>query len=161
MGITMEQNELREKIVIPSLKITGLWSQSAENLLVATAMIESNLSTLIQDGGPALSWWQIEPKTYQDCLRYLKSFNTKEIKEAILSACFLQIFPADAGALMWNVRLACLMARIKYYMRPEQLPKPKDYEGMYKYYKNFYNSNLGDATEQRCLPIFKDVCDGV
>lgn len=155
----MKSKDFRNQIVIPALHTAGLWSKSSENLLVGTAMCESGLNSMIQEPSHiAASWFQIENATYQDCLRYLNRYESQLIKERILSACYLFSFPQDYAVMVFNIRLATLIARIKYYMQPEPLPHADDSLGIYKYYKVYYNSNLGSAKEDRDLPIFKEAC---
>lgn len=156
----MKSKDFRNQIVIPALHTAGLWSKTAENLLVATAVCESALSSMIQEPSHiAVSWFQIENATYQDCLRYLNRYESQLIKERVLSACYLFSFPQDYSVMIFNLRLATLIARIKYYMQPESLPAADDYNGMFYYYKAHYNAR-GKATTERDLPIFKEECGG-
>jgi hypothetical protein len=156
--VDMDVKCFREDVIRPALKVTDLWSQAAENLLVGTAMAESGLRVLKQHGeGPALGPYQCEPATYDDCKRYLNLPRNKNMKDAILSACFLGIFP-PAEALIWNLRLATLMARVKYWMIPEPLPSAGDYIGLCSYHKFHYNSILGKADTQKNMKFFKDAC---
>lgn len=151
----MDAEVFREEIIRPALKLTGTWSNEAENLLLGTALSESNIDVLRQiGGGPALSFYQIEPATYHDCLRYLAL--KKELKERILSACYLDVFPPEE-CLIWNLRLATLIARVKYWMIPEKLPFYRDAESLCEYYIKYYNAG-GSATMDRCLMFFAQAC---
>ncbi len=53
-------------VIRPTLMTLGLYSPAAEQLLLATAIQESHLTHRKQIGGPALSYFQIEPKTHND-----------------------------------------------------------------------------------------------
>lgn len=150
---SMEARTFCEQIIRPALKVTNLWSPSAEALLLGTALVESNLNSVIQiGGGPALSWFQIEKATYADCIRYLNTTRAKNLKASILAACYMDTFP-EAESLKWNLRLATLIARVKYWMIEEPLPDSKDFIGLYNYYEKYYNAG-GKATAERGIPHF-------
>jgi len=134
----------REQIVRPALKDAGLWSESAEDLLMGTAYAESGLRTVAQaGGGPALSFFQIEQASYHDIIRYLAG--NEHLMALILIACEMSSFPR-AEVLAWDMRLATLIARVKYWMRPEPLPSAGDVDGLASYWKSIYNSELGAGT---------------
>ena len=58
---------LRSKVIRPALTKINLWSRSAEELILGTAIVESGLTYLKQRGeGPALGLWQGEPATHED-----------------------------------------------------------------------------------------------
>jgi len=153
----MEVKEFREKIVRPALVVTDLWNQRAENLIVGTALNESDLRVVTQNGGgPGLSFMQIEPASYLDIQEYLK--RKPKLRAAILAACYMELFP-PAEALCWHLRLSVLVARLIYFRRPEELPRETDALGMYNYYKKFYNGgDLGKASQEVALPHFKIAC---
>lgn len=62
----LDPEQFRDYIIKPSLTHIGLWSPAAEQLVLATAMAESNLRYLQQINGPALGLYQIEPITHRD-----------------------------------------------------------------------------------------------
>ena len=151
-------SSFRCDIIRPALKVCDLWSTAAENLLLGTALAESGLRVVKQmKGGDALSFFQVEPKTYIDCLRYLSTPRCKHLKDKILAACFMDVFP-DASALQWNLRLATLIARTKYWMKKEPLPESNDADGLCKYYKKHYNTSLGKATFEKAIVHFNKSC---
>lgn len=142
----MDSQAFRIDLVRPALKVTNLWSMNSEAIILGTALVESNLDAVKQiGGGPALSFMQIEPATYIDVLRYLNRGDNKLLKERILTACYLDTFP-EPDALTWNIRLAILIARVKYWMVPEPLPYFGDVEGMGRYWKRYYNTEQGAGT---------------
>lgn len=141
----MDPAAYKTDIVRPALKICDMWSPSAENIIVGTALAESGLRYVKQfKGGPALSWLQIEPATYNDTIRYLNTRQTK-IRDKILAACYLETFP-EASALIWNLRLSILIARTIYWMAPDPLPHSESVEAMAEYYIKYYHrSNKAKA----------------
>ena len=153
----MNVDQFRIYIVRDALKAAGWWSQAIENLIVATGIVESGLDKLVQDGcAVAKGVFQIEGRTYTDVIDYIKR-DSEKVK-AILSACNMQELPDDAESVIWNLRYAVLITRMFYYRIPEILPKSDEFKELYNYYKRYYNSAAGAATEDRDLPIFKQVC---
>ena len=147
----VDVNNFRVEIIRPALMISGLWSESAENLLLGTALAESNLNLLTQmGGGCALSYFQIEPRSYDDVVRYLYRNGNLALKDRILAACMMEIFP-EAKCLTWNIRLAVLIARLIYWRRPEPLPKADDIQGLARYWKRYYNTELGKGTVEHFI----------
>ena len=53
-------------IIQPTLIQLGLWSVAAQELLLGTALIESNLTHRRRLGGPARGFFQMEPETHDD-----------------------------------------------------------------------------------------------
>lgn len=156
---TMDVEAFRVDLVRPALKVAGLWSEAAENLLVGTALVESGLKHVVQiKSGAALSFMQIEKPTYLDCIRYLKRPDKRNLKEAVLSACFIDVFPSH-DAIIWNLRLAILMARIKYWMIPKKLPEPDDSAELCNYYLDYYNTHFGKSTFEKSIPHFIKACE--
>ena len=130
-----------EQIIRPALEVSGMHSLSAENLLLGTALVESELNSVKQFGnGPALSFFQIEPETYKDVAKYLK--RKFRIKECVLASCFMEVFP-PAKCLAWNMRLSVLIARVIYWRIPEPLPNHNDIVGLANYWKDNYNTEKG------------------
>ncbi len=145
-GERMDSRAFRIDIIRPALKLVGLFSESAENLLLGTALAESGLNVVKQiGGGPALSFFQLEDETITDCIRYLNRQDKRRLKARILSACYLEIFPQNES-VTWNLRYATLLARVKYWMQPSPLPSPNDAIAHGEYWKKFFNSEDGKGT---------------
>lgn len=149
--INVEQ--LRTCIIRPTLTKLGLWSQAAENLLLGTAAVESNLGTYIhQVRGPALGIYQMEPVTHDDIhTRFLSKDSRKELQRRILAMTALQ---GSSEELVGNLYYATAMTRIFYLRFPEPLPAYDDIEGMAKYWKKYYNTYLGAGTEQHFIDAY-------
>jgi hypothetical protein len=155
-----EAQHVLDLIVKPLLPLIGMDSRSAQLLMVYTAAVETgfdNLRQVISGGnfGPAIGWWQMEKETFDWLTKYLNK--NVEIKNRILSACYLEIIP-PAETMIWNIRFACCMARIRYLVVPERLPHPEDLEGMGHYWLKYYN---GDGEGKGSLERFMAVCKGL
>lgn len=153
----IDAQQIMDTIIRPATTIIGLPGYDGDFLVAYTGAVESGYSTLKQDHGPALGFWQMEPASYDDNVRYLNMAKNSDLKKRLLAACYLDIFPA-ADALVWNLRLASTMCRVQYHRRPEPLPNYDDLEGMAKYWLKFYN---GDGLGKGTIDRFVDVCKGL
>jgi len=141
----MDSNHFRIYVIRPTLQNLGMWSESAELLLLGTALKESGgLHYLKQlGGGPALGVYQIEPATHADVWEnYLQWRPPLHVK--VMS--YLAPEPEREKQLITNLAYATVMARIIYFRIPKKLPKPNDYTGLGKYWKKYYNTPLGKGT---------------
>lgn len=144
----MTPSQLREEIIRPILKDMHLWSEEAEDLLIGTALHESDgLKRLRQYGdGPALSYFQMEPETlydlYENFLKYrpewLERLNGYQITSLSLSE-----------NLVMNLAFSVAAARLQYYRVPEAIPKSK--EGQAEYWKTYWNTEKGKGTVKKYL----------
>jgi hypothetical protein len=124
--------------------------------MLGTILHESHLNYVEQKGGgPGLGFPQIESKTHMDIQRYLNRYDNKAIKDRVLSSCFYECFPSD-DALIHNLRYAILIARIKYYMLPAQLPAAGDANAMGAYYVKYYNAG-GKAQLNDSISLFSNL----
>jgi len=154
----IDPKHYRELVLRPTLQVIDMWSKSAENLYMIIPLAESNLTYLEQiGGGGALSLNQIEKITYYDSLDYLS--RRDDIKEKILSACFMEILP-PFEAIVWNMRLSICIARLKFWRMPDPLPHHNDVDGMWHIYKTYYNTAEGDATPERFYRLWDEHIKG-
>ena len=136
----LSPKEVREFVVRPALKHIGLWSEIAEELVLLTGMMESRFSHIVQNRGPALGLFQMEPATYQDIKANFLEYRG-DLKERALS------LKSSAGAygpeeLMTNLSYAAAMCRVHYYRVQAPLPPPELKELAW-YWKTHYNTILG------------------
>jgi hypothetical protein len=123
-------------------------TQAATVLSLGTAIHETNGGQYLrQISGPALGVWQMEPATYTDCWQNFLNFRP----ELAASSRQFQVPGAGAAQLVWNLGYACAMARVRYIRAPDPLPAADDFEGMARYYKAAYNSDLGAAVVDAAL----------
>lgn len=139
--------DLASHVVRPTLKACDLYTLAAEQLLLGTAAVESDMGTFLhQKGGPALGIYQMEPNTHDDIyINYLKF--QPNVKSKILTACEYVDRPKHT-ALVENLAYATVMARLLYLRVPEKLPREHDIDEMAYYWKKYYNTHLGKGKEE-------------
>ena len=153
----MNPQQLHDFIIKPTMQYMGgnYYSKESVFLLLATAAIESNCGEYLkQINGPALGIWQMEPDTYDDirdnCDVLNKSSFNAFIAGLLPSNCY-EINDSGCDFLIQSPMYACAMARLKYSMDPNPLPKLTgdnniDSRAFYDYYKRIYNTELGAST---------------
>lgn len=153
----MDKNQFSELILVPALSVVGLYTPSAHALMLGTGILESDLQCVKQcGGGPALGFFQVEKNTYTDIYRYLNKYENAKLKETCMSACLYSSWPPPE-VMMYNIRWAIIIARLKYYMIPKKLPEHLDAAGMANYYKKYYNTENGDADIEKAIATFESV----
>ncbi len=111
---------------------------------------------LKQINGPALGVYQIEPATHEDLwLNYLDY--REELATTVRNLASQQNvgIPVD-NELITNLAYATAIARLIYYRVPEAMPSdPNDIEALARYYKQYYNTPEGKATEQEFMDNYQ------
>lgn len=148
----MNPQQLHDLIIKPTLEYMGgnYYSKESALLLLCTAAIESDCGYYIkQINGIALGIWQMEPATHDDIWDHSDAFNCNAFIDKIT---LLQSDALDGDEdLVLLPMYACAMARLKYSMDPNPLPKltgdnNADSRAFYDYYKRVYNTELGAST---------------
>ena len=104
-------------------------------LLLCTCAQESGFGTYLrQTNGPAIGIFQMEEPTFE----WLREYYTNK---------YPQIAGWEAREMEWDLKKAIIMARLRYRVAPDPLPEGETAESLWPYYKKFYNSTLGKATE--------------
>lgn len=117
---------------------------SAVELLLGTAAQETHLGTYLrQVRGPAFGVFQCEPTTFQ-----------------WLQEKFQEQYPVlkgrDVSELEFDLRLAILMARLRYRIVSKPLPDPTSPQAMAEYWKRFYNGGeLGKGKTEDFIANYK------
>ncbi|MFT9361310.1 hypothetical protein [Acetobacter okinawensis] len=146
--------QFKALVVRPVLAQPGLGGSAALNLLTGTALVESGLVWLRQNGGgPALGLWQMEPATHDDCWQNFLDFRPMRaapVRRLAGGACGV----GSADLLVGNLAYACAMARVVYLRAPCGLPAPAESAGLSAYHKKYYNTALGAADSQRNAALF-------
>ena len=149
---------LQDRVIAPALDKIDLWSRAAEELVLETAIVESDLTYLKQHGeGPALGLWQIEPATHDDLytnfLNYRPELGSKlmELRAPNLSM---------GENLATNLMYGAAVCRLCYYRKPEALPVAGDIEGQAAFWKQHYNTLLGAGTVSKYVYKVQQVLKG-
>jgi hypothetical protein len=150
----IDEKQMRECIIQPTLMAMGLYSLSAENLMVGTCVIESRAGTFVrQHKGPALGIWQMEPSTHEDIWRkWLNSYPGLLTK--FMRFCLLPINKPPAELMIYHLAYACGMARILYYRSKRDIPT--DIEGQAKLYKEVWNTSAGASTVEEYVDCYQE-----
>jgi len=130
------------------------YSKQAAKLLLGTAIKESlNFRYRKQvGGGPALSYFQMEPATHDDIWNnYLKY--KPDLAEKV--TCLLNSPEADKHhELEHNDNYAAAMARLHYRRVPAALPPLDGLELMAAYWKQYYNTPLGKGMAHEYVTLW-------
>jgi hypothetical protein len=143
-------SQLKEYIIIPSLKQIDLYSESAVNLLLGTAAQESHLGTYLhQVNGVALGIYQMEPATFTDIMQNFIAYRSN-LRSAVGKLAYGKV-----DELVYNLAFSTAMTRIHYARVNETLPNANDLEGLANYWKDHYNSKLGKGTVQEFINNYR------
>ena len=148
----MNAEQLLELIISPTHKYMGgnYQSDSADLLSLCTAAIESDCGYFIkQVNGPALGVWQMETVTHNDIWKNCDILIARVYQEFIANLAVCSV--GESKSLTTSPLYACAMARLKYSMDSNPLPKvtgnrKDDERAFYDYYKRVYNTELGKST---------------
>ncbi len=151
--------QFTDYVIVPVLRAMAeteprLDSLAARRLLLGTAVEESRLAAIAQyGGGPALSFFQIEPATHADVRRWADAKGLDPV---------LAEFAADWASahlqLAGNAHYACAVARMLYFSVPEPLPAAGDLPGLGRYWKTYYNTRLGKGSAIKWERTYRRYC---
>ena len=138
-----------KKIIKLALQHLGLDSEEARSLIYRTGKAESGYKTLQQyGGGPALGFFQMEPKTAIDIWDNYVMYRPK-YRDKLYALGF------DEGALEFcllsNIGLQAAFCRLHYRRVPSALPKEDDLKAQAKYWKDYYNTSAGKGTTKHFI----------
>ncbi len=114
----------------------------AIDLLLGTAAQESGFGRYMKQlNGPALGAFQMEPATFE----WLQvKYDDK----------YPELVGRYAKEMEWDLRLAIVMARLRYRAVPLPLPDG-GIETLAAYYKRHFNTPLGKATEEEFMANYR------
>ena len=136
-----------DEVVIPTLKELDMYSEEACLLVVGTAIQENRLHYLKQiPSGIAKGICQMEEATHDDIWDNFLKYKP-EIKEKLMGLTNQSMDLVDQ--LKGNLYYAVAMCRIHYYRVSE--PLPNDLAGMARYWKKYYNTELGKGTVEEFI----------
>jgi len=118
---------LLSMVIRPAFSKINLWSPSAEELVLGTAIVESGLTYLRQWGdGPALGLWQVEPSTQNDLYTNFLQYRPE------LGSALIELRAPNLSMdenLATNLMYGAAVCRLCYYRKPDALPEAGDIEG--------------------------------
>lgn len=153
----LDPQHFRTLIIRPVLTQLQLHSPAAENLLLGTALQESQLKYLKQLGaGPALGALQMEPATHDDIWHNYLAYQPDLVSK--LKSITRAIGPGNAAEMIGNLYYAVAMARVHYRRVAAPLPAAIDARGLAAYWKQYYNTPGGAGTVEEALPHFLYAC---
>lgn len=137
--------QFRTLVIQPALKAINFYTPEAEELLVATCAQESKGGTYVQQmgDGPARGCYQMEIATHDSLWKHYL-FPRVDLSMTLMRSCNFRTQP-NADELSSNLKYASQMARIFYLQFNEKLPIADDIEGIWAYYKKYWNTEKGAA----------------
>jgi len=150
----MDKDQLKQLIETTLIQI-GYGSQVEAKLVTATIAIESRMGKYIkQIKGPALGILQMEPATYRWLLDGYLSGHPDTL-DRIKEICNLQ--DVNQEALMYNLKFAICMCRVRYLADPSPLPEidHNEIDALWGTYKRVYNTYLGATTKRQFKKAYK------
>lgn len=144
--------QFQEEVIEPTLDCMGriidpkMASTEAKELMLGTGCAESQLKYIKQLGeGPALGLFQMEPATYADHVKYCER-KGEDFKNKVIYCIYQEMYREmpHASHLVFNLRLQVVFARLHYWRVSEPIPKATPAQAAY--WKQFYNSPLGQGT---------------
>jgi hypothetical protein len=60
-----------------------------------------------------------------------------------------------AEEMVWDLKFAILLARLRYRVVPEKLPEADDLAGLARYWKKYYNTDLGAGTREQFVRSYE------
>ena len=173
----MQAKQLKKYIIEPTLEYLSeiggrykkFYTPQAIKLLLMTAAVESNMGRYIVQNNnkmderkKAVSIYQIEPATIDFIFKRIKRnsslFNLliqsgENFTEAMMNSSSLFSLKC---MLIYDLRMATIICRLIYwYKTKDPIPNENDNEGLWKYYKKWYNSSLGDTTREEFFKACK------
>jgi len=185
--MSINTKQLRELVIQPvleSLEAGGIpYSEAARELLLMIAAHESKMGHYIRqvgctDGVGAYGIYQIELATESDAwvnyINYREELATESdawsnyinYRDNLGKSMSSFIKGIDTTKREPSRLLTCdlayqtAIARVILYRAPEKLPEVRDYEGMAKYCKKYWNTELGKATWEDYLYAYKKYYGG-
>ena len=166
-------NHLKTEVIKPVLSYLDMYSEAAVNLVLGTAIQESNCGSYLKqlEGGPALGIYQCEPETHRsiwcDYLFFNKTLGYL-IEDYISSAVALwdnddsenkveEFINESFYELPGNLYYATAICRAHYGRFKEPLPHEDDIVELGKYWKKYYNTISGKGTVDEFVNNYRRV----
>lgn len=144
---------IKHLTILPALEAINLGGGSAVNLVTGTGLVESGFMHDRQINGPALGWFQMEPRTHDDIWQNFLRYRS-DLANRILAASGLTGLP-EAEKLVQNKAYSACMCRVQYLRTSEPLPSATDAAALSAYHKQHYNTVLGQANAAANTSLFQ------
>ena len=152
----MHPKQLKDLIIVPTLRHMDMLSEHAVTLLMGTAAQESRLGHYIaQIQGPALGIFQMEPATEDDIWKNYIEYRP-DIQRLID-----YLAPNDGlhNQLISNLSYATAMARLAYWRQNFDWPEDlMDIPAYGRIWKKFYNTPQGKGTVDEFVENYYRYC---
>ena len=151
-------SNIRDKVIERVLNKIELYSPEASDLVFKTLKVESLLKYVRQIKGIAVGFGQCEPWVAVDiCKNYLKYRPDlmKQVADTINVKLSYFTLPKEedwAWILETNIAAMISFCRLHYRRIPKALPK-KNLDEQWIYYKKYYNTERGKATNDHWMEI--------
>ena len=140
----MNNSNIKKHIITPALQAINSYSDDRLDMVFVTGAAETLYKHVRQIKGPALGYWQMEPKTHDDLWRnFLGHFKRRKLVDGLS---YLSKVPGDFHQLEVNPWYAAAMCAIHYMRFPEPLPHTGDRMSQAEYHKEYYNTHKGKST---------------
>ena len=144
--MSIDAKQLRA-LISDVLKSIDLYSKAAVELLMLTSAVEAHCGSYIEQvGGPALGIFQMEPATHDDIWNNYLIFHNDLFNKVII----LRNGNAKLSQRA-NLSYQIAMARVHYLRVKEALPHHTDIPQLARYWKQYYNTNLGKGTKLKAI----------
>ena len=159
---SMDKKELEELVVLTLRKLHAetkgkiKFSLEAVQLIMGTIAQESAFGKYRQqlNNGPAMGIVQMEGATAKDIFENYLNYRRSHL-EAVLSLTTNDIVTNNIKSLNRHLKnndeFAIAMCRIHYLRAPAKLPEYDNIEDMGKYWKKYYNTELGKGTVEEFI----------
>ena len=125
-------------------------SDDAVELVLTTGIVESGYRYIRQISGIARGFWQVEPDTAHDNVVSYLSFRKRLLSKCAKSSNTSISIWKNSNVDKWekvlesNMSVGIIHCRLKYWRSPGAIPS--DTNGMARYWKKNYNTELGAGT---------------
>jgi len=156
--MSINTKDFQFDIVRAALQDIGLWSLSAENLLMMTAATESYLGQYLKQypRGPAFGAYQQEEISYFGFWKYVYP-KQSEIRKIHLKRYNITNKPNERERLIYDLRFATILCRMHYWRFEEPLPNHDNLYELAVYYKKYWNTEKGKGSIEKAIHDYKQL----
>ncbi|NVN09694.1 hypothetical protein [Nguyenibacter vanlangensis] len=157
-------SDIKARIILPVLAALALPGDPVARLQLATGIgnAETGYRTKVQEGGPALGFWQVEPRTHDDVWRNFLVVEPplRQVVLGYLPARFRGQPVGAAPAMIESDAYAAAMSAIVFWRSPVPLPPRGDAASQCRAWKAGYNTSLGaGAVDRDRIALFQQAID--